>query len=50
MESYSEAGTIQITGEVYELVKHEFDCKARGTIYVKGKGSMSTYFLMGVKE
>jgi class 3 adenylate cyclase len=50
MESYSEAGAIQITSEVYELIKNEFDCKVRGTIQVKGKGTMTTYFLMGVKE
>lgn len=49
MESQSEEGTIHITGEVYELVKHEFDCKARGIIQVKGKGAMATYFLTGVK-
>ena len=50
MESYSEEGNIQITGGVYEIVKQEFECKARGTIMVKGKGTMTTYFLMGVKS
>ncbi|MBD0287975.1 MAG: adenylate/guanylate cyclase domain-containing protein [Flavisolibacter sp.] len=50
MESHSEAGSIQITGEVYELVKHEFDCKERGAIIVKGKGAMTTYFLKGMKR
>ena len=49
MESHAEEGSIQITGEVYELVKNDFDCKARGTIQVKGKGAMLTYFLMGIK-
>ena len=50
MESHSEVGCIQITEEVYELVKNEFTCKARGIIHVKGKGAMTTYFLMGVKS
>jgi class 3 adenylate cyclase len=49
MESHSESGSIQITGEVYELIKNEFDCKLRGEIQVKGKGGMTTYFLMGEK-
>jgi len=31
MESHSEDGAIQITREIYELIKDEFDCKARGT-------------------
>jgi len=49
MESHSVDGTTQITSEVYELVKNEFDCKERGTIQVKGKGAMTTYFLTGAK-
>lgn len=49
MESLGEGGSIQITGDVYELIKNEFDCKARGTIQVKGKGAMTTYFLIGAK-
>ena len=50
MESYAEAGKIQITSEVYELIKNEFECQSRGLINVKGKGSMITYFLIGAKE
>jgi class 3 adenylate cyclase len=49
MESHSEAGSNHITGEVYELVKNEFECKSRGEIQVKGKGTMTTYFLLGEK-
>jgi class 3 adenylate cyclase len=49
MESHAEDGTIQITGQVYELIKNDFFCNARGIIEVKGKGSMSTYFLMGIR-
>ncbi|MBC7509656.1 MAG: hypothetical protein H7320_13050 [Ferruginibacter sp.] len=50
MESHAEAGKIQITSEVYELIKNEFECQLRGLINVKGKGSMTTYFLMEAKE
>lgn len=50
MESYAEAGKIQITSEVYESIENEFECQSRGLINVKGKGSMTTYFLIGAKE
>lgn len=50
MESHAEAGKIQITSEVYESIKNEFECQLRGLINVKGKGSMTTYFLVGAKE
>jgi len=49
MESHAEEGSIQVTAEVYELVKDYLDCKARGIIHIKGKGGMLTYFLEGVK-
>ncbi|WP_162055904.1 adenylate/guanylate cyclase domain-containing protein [Pontibacter pamirensis] len=49
MESLAEGGSIQITGDVYEIIKNEFDCIARGTIQVKGKGAMATYLLIGAK-
>jgi class 3 adenylate cyclase len=50
MESHAENDSIQVTGEVYELIKNQFDCKARGMIEVKGKGTMATYFLTGVSS
>jgi class 3 adenylate cyclase len=50
MESHAESGSIQITSDVYELIKNEFDCRARGTIPVKGKGDMQTYFLVGARS
>lgn len=50
MESYAEGDTIHITEEVYQLIKDQFICKKRGTIEVKGKGFMTTYFLLGVKK
>jgi adenylate cyclase len=49
MESHSEAGSIQVTADVYELIKNQFYCKERGTIHVKGKGAMTTYFLTGIR-
>ncbi len=49
MESHGVAGKIQITQATYELIKGEFVCEPRGTIGVKGKGEMETWFLVGRK-
>jgi adenylate cyclase len=46
MESQSTAGEIQITRATYELLKDEFVCRRRGTILVKGKGRMETWYLV----
>ncbi len=50
MESHGTAGKIQITQATYELVKDEFVCEPRGTIPVKGKGEMATWYLLGHRE
>jgi adenylate cyclase len=47
MESNGEPGEIQITRATFELVQDDFVCRRRGTIEVKGKGAMETYFLVG---
>ncbi len=47
MESQSTPGEIQITRATYELLKDEFVCRRRGTIEVKGKGLMETWYLEG---
>jgi class 3 adenylate cyclase len=45
MESHGTPGAIQITRSTYELLKDEFVCTPRGTIVVKGKGPMETWYL-----
>ena len=45
--SQSTPGRIQITRATYELLKDEFVCEPRGTIPVKGKGDMETWYLIG---
>jgi guanylate cyclase len=47
MESNGTAGEIQVTRATYELLKEEFVCRRRGTIEVKGKGRMETWYLIG---
>ncbi len=50
MESHGTPGEIQITRATYELLKDEFDCTPRGTILVKGKGPMETWYLVGPRS
>ncbi len=50
MESNGTPGEIQITRATYELLKDEFVCRARGTIEVKGKGQMETWYLEGPRS
>jgi guanylate cyclase len=47
MESHGTSGRIQITRATKELLEDEFDCEPRGTILLKGKGEMETWYLVG---
>ena len=47
MESQGKPGMVQITRATYELIKDEFVCVPRGTLDVKGRGEMETWFLKG---
>ena len=50
MESQGSNGTIQITRATYELIKSDFVCEPRGTVYVKGKGEMEAWQIRGSLE
>lgn len=50
MESQSTPGEIQITRATYELLRDEFVCRRRGTIEVKCKGQMETWYLDGPRS
>jgi guanylate cyclase len=47
MESQGAPGRIQITTATKELLDDEFACEPRGTIWVKGKGEMEVWYLVG---
>ena len=47
MESHGTPRRIQITRATYELLAEEFVCEPRGTIVVKGKGEVETWYLLG---
>ena len=46
MESQGTPGRIQITRATHDLIEDEFVCEPRGTISVKGKGEMETWYLL----
>jgi adenylate cyclase len=48
MESHGTTGRIQITRATKELLDGEFVCEPRGTIPVKGKGDIETWYLVGI--
>jgi adenylate cyclase len=50
METHGTPGRIQITRATYELLKDEFVCEPRGTVTVKGKGDMETWYLVGPRK
>jgi class 3 adenylate cyclase len=47
MESHGEPGTIHVTEDTRQLLKDMYELSSRGEINVKGKGLMSTWFLVG---
>ncbi|MEM9766286.1 MAG: adenylate/guanylate cyclase domain-containing protein [Cyanobacteria bacterium P01_D01_bin.71] len=49
MESTGVSGRIQVTPEVYDCLKHHYDFESRGTIFVKGRGNMESYWLLSRK-
>jgi len=46
MQTEGTPGRIQITRATHELLKDEFVCEPRGTVTVKGKGEMETWYLV----
>jgi PAS domain S-box-containing protein len=49
MESHGEPGKIQVTADVYHKLKNWYAFEERGTIEIKGKGNMKTYWLESKK-
>lgn len=50
MESHGQPGAIQVTDTTYEILKNDYILEPRGTIPVKGRGEMMTYWLMSRKS
>jgi adenylate cyclase len=47
MESQGTPGQIQVTQATYELLRDEFELEPRGTVPIKGKGDVETWYLVG---
>jgi class 3 adenylate cyclase len=45
MESASEPGKINVSGETYEIIKDNFTCEYRGKVMAKNKGDIDMYFV-----
>ncbi|HEY9750396.1 MAG TPA: adenylate/guanylate cyclase domain-containing protein [Allocoleopsis sp.] len=48
MESQGLPGKIQVTAATYSYLKEKYTLQERGTMMVKGRGEMTTYWLTGV--
>ncbi|MCB0931062.1 MAG: adenylate/guanylate cyclase domain-containing protein [Mycobacterium sp.] len=49
METTDQLGRIQVPENVFESLKHSYVLEERGTIEIKGKGLMRTWYLVGHK-
>jgi len=49
METTGEAGKIQVSQDIYQRLRDDFELESRGEIDVKGKGRMPTWFLVARK-
>ncbi len=47
MESHGKPGYIQVTNATYDKLKDKYILEPRGTVDVKGRGEMMTYWLLG---
>jgi len=47
MESHGAPGRIHVTARTRDRLADSFEMECRGEIQIKGKGSMTTYFLLG---
>ena len=50
MESFGIPGEIQVTKDVYRLLKQKYSFQKRGYVNIKGKGEMFVYLLKGCKD
>jgi guanylate cyclase len=49
MESQGTPGRIQVTQATCELLRDEFELELRGTVPIKGKGDVETWYLTGLR-
>jgi adenylate cyclase len=49
MESHGQPGQVHVSESAYKLLQYAYTLEPRGTIAIKGKGEMTTYWLKGPK-
>jgi len=49
LESHGEPGRVQVSDTVFQRLQTRFEFEARGTVELKGRGPMKTYFLNASK-
>jgi adenylate cyclase len=50
METHGTPGRIQVTRATYEILRDEFELEPRGTVSIKGKGDVETWYLVARRE
>jgi adenylate cyclase len=45
MQSSGEKGRVNVSGDTYQLIKHQFNCSFRGKVSAKNKGEIEMYFV-----
>ena len=45
MQSSGEKGRVNVSGDTYELIKHQFSCTFRGKVAAKNKSDIDMYFV-----
>ena len=50
LESHGKPGRINVSQQVFEQIRHAFDCTHRGEIRAKGKGKMDMYFVEALRS
>jgi adenylate cyclase len=50
MESQGRANQIQITAATHQIIQHDFLCTPRGTVEIKGRGEMETWFVVEARD
>jgi adenylate cyclase len=50
MEQSSEPNRVNVSEDVYEQTRYEFEWQSRGKIAAKNKGMMDMYYVLGLKQ
>lgn len=49
MEAYGAPDNIQVSANFWRKIRAQYNCQEQGEVWIKGKGAMQTYLLLGKK-